>query len=50
MAERLEQVAGHLSNDHSRGLLNGEVAIITGTHFQDAKYTKVDRMVRRDHG
>ncbi|THG97382.1 hypothetical protein EW026_g4599 [Hermanssonia centrifuga] len=30
MADRLAQVAGHLSATHSRGLLNGEVAIITG--------------------
>ncbi|KAI0344021.1 short-chain dehydrogenase/reductase SDR [Trametopsis cervina] len=30
MADRLSQVAGHLSNNYNRGLLNGEVAIITG--------------------
>ncbi|TCD65077.1 hypothetical protein EIP91_003279 [Steccherinum ochraceum] len=30
MAERLSQVAGHLSNANPRGLLAGEVAIITG--------------------
>lgn len=30
MAQRLEQISGHLSNTHSRGLLAGEVAIITG--------------------
>ena len=30
-SERLQQVANHLSNNHSRGLLDGEVAIITGT-------------------
>jgi len=30
MAQRLEQISGHLSNVHSRGLLVGEVAIITG--------------------
>jgi len=30
MSERLTQVAGHLSNTYSSGLLNGEVAIITG--------------------
>jgi len=30
MAQRLEQISGHLSNIHSRGLLAGEVAIITG--------------------
>lgn len=30
MADRLSQVSGHLSNTHSRGLLAGEVAIITG--------------------
>ncbi|OSD05754.1 short-chain dehydrogenase/reductase SDR [Trametes coccinea BRFM310] len=30
MADRLAQVAGHLSNTYSRGLLAGEVAIITG--------------------
>ncbi|KAH9060746.1 short-chain dehydrogenase/reductase SDR [Lactarius vividus] len=29
-SERLQQVANHLSNNHARGLLNGEVAIITG--------------------
>lgn len=31
MADRLAQVAGHLSNNYGRGLLAGEVAIITGT-------------------
>ncbi|THH31577.1 hypothetical protein EUX98_g2609 [Antrodiella citrinella] len=31
MADRLSQVAGHLSNTYSRGLLAGEVAIITGS-------------------
>jgi len=30
MAQRLAQISGHLSNIHSRGLLAGEVAIITG--------------------
>ncbi|KAI0651395.1 short-chain dehydrogenase/reductase SDR [Trametes meyenii] len=30
MADRLAQVAGHLSNTYGRGLLAGEVAIITG--------------------
>ncbi|KAH9947359.1 short-chain dehydrogenase/reductase SDR [Amylocystis lapponica] len=30
MAERLSQVTGHLSNAYGRGLLAGEVAIITG--------------------
>ena len=30
MANRLAQVSGHLSNAHGRGLLSGEVAIITG--------------------
>ncbi|KAG2072974.1 NAD(P)-binding protein, partial [Suillus decipiens] len=30
MASRLAQVSGHLSNAHGRGLLSGEVAIITG--------------------
>ncbi|KAF9445607.1 NAD(P)-binding protein [Macrolepiota fuliginosa MF-IS2] len=30
MADRLAQVSGHLSNTHGRGLLAGEVAIITG--------------------
>lgn len=30
MASRLSQVSGHLSNSHGRGLLAGEVAIITG--------------------
>ena len=29
-SQRLQQVANHLSNNYSRGLLNGEVAIITG--------------------
>lgn len=29
-SERLQQVANHLSNSYGRGLLNGEVAIITG--------------------
>ncbi|KAI0307457.1 short-chain dehydrogenase/reductase SDR [Multifurca ochricompacta] len=28
---RLQQIANHLSNNYGRGLLNGEVAIITGT-------------------
>ncbi|KAH8988233.1 short-chain dehydrogenase/reductase SDR [Lactarius akahatsu] len=31
-SDRLQQVANHLSNNYSRGLLNGEVAIITGTY------------------
>jgi 3-oxoacyl-[acyl-carrier protein] reductase len=30
MSQRLSQISGHLSNTHSRGLLAGEVAIITG--------------------
>jgi len=30
MSNRLQQVAGHLSNTHGRGLLAGEVAIVTG--------------------
>ncbi|KAG6810896.1 hypothetical protein H0H92_009887 [Tricholoma furcatifolium] len=30
MASRLAQVSGHISNTHGRGLLAGEVAIITG--------------------
>ncbi|KAF6758768.1 short-chain dehydrogenase/reductase SDR [Ephemerocybe angulata] len=30
MADRLSQVSGHLSNTYGRGLLAGEVAIITG--------------------
>lgn len=30
MAERLSQISGHISNNYGRGLLNGEVAIITG--------------------
>jgi len=30
MSDRLSQVSGHLSNNHPRGLLVGEVAIITG--------------------
>ncbi|KIJ58499.1 hypothetical protein HYDPIDRAFT_160682 [Hydnomerulius pinastri MD-312] len=30
MASRLAQVSGHISNAHGRGLLAGEVAIITG--------------------
>lgn len=30
MAERLAQVSGHMSLNYGRGLLNGEVAIITG--------------------
>ncbi|KAF8272401.1 hypothetical protein EI94DRAFT_1776980 [Lactarius quietus] len=29
-SERLQQVANHLSNNYGRGLLNGDVAIITG--------------------
>ncbi|OJA10257.1 hypothetical protein AZE42_10429 [Rhizopogon vesiculosus] len=31
MASRLAQVSGHISNAHGRGLLCGEVAIITGS-------------------
>lgn len=34
MADRLAQVSGHITNTYGRGLLAGEVAIITG------KYTK----------
>ncbi|TFK47969.1 short-chain dehydrogenase/reductase SDR [Heliocybe sulcata] len=30
MAERLTQISGHLTNSYSRGLLAGEVAIVTG--------------------
>lgn len=30
MSNRLQQVSGHLSNTHGRGLLAGEVAIVTG--------------------
>jgi len=30
MAGRLAQVSGHLSNAYGRGLLSGEVTIITG--------------------
>ena len=30
MADRLAQVSGHLTNTYGRGLLVGEVAIITG--------------------
>jgi hypothetical protein len=30
MADRLSQVAGHITNSYGRGLLAGEVAIITG--------------------
>lgn len=30
MSDRLSQVSGHISNTHARGLLSGEVAIITG--------------------
>ena len=32
MADRLSQVAGHLSNTYGRGLLKDEVAIITGVY------------------
>jgi hypothetical protein len=32
-SERLEQITNHLSNNYSRGLLNGDVAIITGNPF-----------------
>lgn len=32
MANRLSQVSGHISNAHGRGLLAGEVAIITGMY------------------
>jgi 3-oxoacyl-[acyl-carrier protein] reductase len=34
MADRLSQVAGHLSGNYNRGLLNGEVAIITGEYHE----------------
>lgn len=30
MSQRLAQISGHLSNTYGRGLLAGEVAIITG--------------------
>ena len=30
MAQRLAQISGHLSDTYPRGLLAGEVAIITG--------------------
>lgn len=30
MSQRLNQISGHISNSYSRGLLAGEVAIITG--------------------
>jgi hypothetical protein len=33
-SERLEQITNHLSNNYTRGLLNGDVAIITGNPFQ----------------
>jgi len=32
MADRLAQVSGHITNTYGRGLLAGEVAIITGEH------------------
>ncbi|KAH9005877.1 short-chain dehydrogenase/reductase SDR [Lactarius hatsudake] len=35
-SDRLQQVANHLSNNYGRGLLNGEVAIITGTFIASA--------------
>jgi hypothetical protein len=31
-SSRLQQITNHLSNNYSRGLLNGDVAIITGTY------------------
>lgn len=37
MADRLSQVAGHLSNSHSRGLLADEVAIVTGKELPIVK-------------
>lgn len=33
MASRLAQVSGHISNAYGRGLLAGEVAIITGAYY-----------------
>jgi hypothetical protein len=30
-SERIQQISNHLSNNYSRGLLSGDVAIITGT-------------------
>ena len=35
-SERLEQITNHLSNNYTRGLLNGDVAIITGNLFSSA--------------
>lgn len=32
MSNRLAQVSGHVTNTYGRGLLAGEVAIITGEH------------------
>ena len=37
MADRVKQIASHLN--YPKGLLNGEVAIITGTYCLDAKQT-----------
>ncbi len=33
MADRLAQVSGHVTNAYGRGLLAGEVAIITGEYI-----------------
>ena len=46
MAQRLAQISGHLSNIHSRGLLVGEVAIITG-EFQRVLVGDVWLILRR---
>lgn len=41
MAERLKQLSGHLSKSYSKGLLAGEVVIVTGTHgLQDLKKSR----------
>ena len=35
-SDRLKQISNHLSNNYRRGLLNGDVAIITGTFSVNA--------------
>lgn len=44
MADRLAQVSGHLTNTYGRGLLAGEVAIITGTSSPECGPFYLSRM------
>ena len=44
MADRLAQVTAHITNSFGRGLLVGEVAIITGTSLIGAFQTTLTLM------